>query len=135
MRFCTNCGMQLDDTVRFCSNCGVAVNDANQPNQQFDQQPNYQQPPYYAQTQAKPDEPNTGLKVLSFFIPLAGLILFLVNQKDQPVSAKAYGKMALISFIIGIVFNIAYFVFVGVLVGTGAFETIYFETGLLMGLL
>lgn len=135
MRFCSNCGMQLDDSVRFCSNCRATVNEANQQNQQYYQQPNYQQPNYYPQSQPKPDEPNTGLKVLSFFIPLAGLILFLVNQKDQPVSAKAYGKMALISFIISIVFYIAYFVFIGVIVGTGALESFYFQTDLLMRLL
>lgn len=45
----------------------------------------------------------TGLKVLSFLIPLAGLILFLVNKDTKPVEAKDEIKWAAIGFGIGVV--------------------------------
>lgn len=44
----------------------------------------------------------TGMKVLSFLIPLVGLILFLVNQNTKPVEAKDELKWAAIGFGIGI---------------------------------
>ncbi len=105
MSFCPNCGTQLDDAVRFCPNCGTGVNNQGAPG--YQQNNLYNQP--YQQPQ-EPDVPSTGLKVLCFFIPLAGLILFLINNKEKPVSAKAYGKMALIgwcvSFAVSLVFGI-----------------------------
>ena len=55
------------------------------------------------------DTPSAGLKVLSFFIPLVGLILFVVQSKDTPISAKEYGKWALIGFCTGIAFSIIWY--------------------------
>ena len=52
---------------------------------------------------------SAGLKVLSFFIPLVGLILFVVQSKDTPISAKEYGKWALIGFCTGIVLSIVWY--------------------------
>lgn len=67
--------------------------------------------PQYAQPQAAaaPAQPaapanagSWGWIVLGIFIPLVGLILFLVWRKDKPLSAKASG----IGAIIGVVLNI-----------------------------
>ena len=44
------------------------------------------------------DTPSTGLNILSFLIPLVGLILFLSWQNTTPIKAKAVGKWALIGF-------------------------------------
>ena len=52
------------------------------------------------------DEASTGLKILSFLVPLIGLILFAVNYYEKPESAKEYGKMALISVGVGVVLMI-----------------------------
>ena len=65
------------------------------------------------------DNPSTGLKVLSFLIPLVGLILFLTKKDSEPVSAKAYGKMALIGFIVGIALSILWFIVGVVILGAG----------------
>jgi hypothetical protein len=44
---------------------------------------------------AENDKPSTGLNIISFLIPLVGLIIYL-TQKDQfPVKAKSSGKSAL----------------------------------------
>ena len=99
MKTCPYCSAAADDSMRFCPNCGAAFQTQNA--QQPYNQP-YQQP---YQNYAQPDMPSKGLKVLSFFFPLAGLILFIVNHKQKPFSAKAYGKMALIGYILSIVFG------------------------------
>ena len=52
----------------------------------------------------------TGMKVLSFLIPLVGLILFLVNQSTKPVEAKDELKWAAIGFGVGL---LAYILLVG----------------------
>ncbi|SDZ94521.1 hypothetical protein [Bizionia paragorgiae] len=52
------------------------------------------------------DELSTGLKVLSFCIPLAGIIIYFTSKKDSPNKAKAACHMALWGFGLGIVINI-----------------------------
>ena len=74
--FCRECGTMISEKADICPNCGAAQHRVSVIN----------------------DTPSAGLKVLSFFIPLAGLILFVVQSKDTPISAKEYGKWALIGF-------------------------------------
>ena len=52
----------------------------------------------------------TGMKVLSFLIPLVGLILFIVNQNTKPVEAKDELKWAAIGFGVGL---LSYILLVG----------------------
>ena len=47
--------------------------------------------------------------VLGFFIPLVGLILFIIWNKSKPYQAKASGIGALIGFIINILILIIYY--------------------------
>ncbi|MCL1952207.1 MAG: hypothetical protein FWF60_05200, partial [Oscillospiraceae bacterium] len=74
----------------------------------YPQQPYPQQayPPQYPQGYAYPpppppppveDVPNTGLNVLSFFVPIAGIIIYATSYQQTPVKAKAALKMAIIS--------------------------------------
>lgn len=94
---------------------------ANQAPQGNYNQPGYQAPPqqaYYApQNGAQmppygmPQHPieekaSVGLAILSFFIPLAGLIIFLTKKNDRPKTAKVSGICALVSFILNIVIGI-----------------------------
>ena len=53
-----------------------------------------------AQKKDEGEKAPAGLKVLSFFIPLAGLILFAVNYSDKPRYAKGCGICALIGFFV-----------------------------------
>ena len=48
-------------------------------------------------------ESSTGLRIICFFIPLLGLIVYAVNIVQSPKIAKECGLYALIGFIIGIV--------------------------------
>ena len=85
MKYCSQCGKELEDEAVVCPNCGSAV-----------QAPAHQQV----------DRPSAGLNILAFLFPVIGLILFLCFQKTTPVRAKAIGKWALIGFIVGVALSI-----------------------------
>jgi len=70
--FCEQCGTQIGDNQRLCSKCSGVKNN---------------------------DKANIGFAVLSFFIPLVGLILFIVWKSETPLKAKYCGIGALIGFI------------------------------------
>lgn len=74
--YCKNCGAQIDDRAVICPKCGVSVKNT-----------------------ALDDAPNMGFFLLGFFIPLAGLILFIALNSKYPLRAKSAGKGALIGFI------------------------------------
>lgn len=82
----------------------------NYENPQF-QQPQFQGPPPVI------DKKSTGLNILSFFIPLIGLILYLTKKDQTPIKAKGCGKAALIGFILQIVISIVYYVAIFALLG------------------
>lgn len=52
------------------------------------------------------EKASVGLAILSFFIPLAGLIIFLTKKNDRPKTAKVSGICALVSFILNIVIGV-----------------------------
>ena len=96
MKFCSKCGAEILDEAVVCTNCGCAVS----PNVSVD------------------DAPNMGYAVLGFFIPLVGLILYIMCKDKTPLKAKSAGKGALIGFCVGIAFSILYGVVIGSLLGS-----------------
>lgn len=84
--FCPGCGSEIHNGNQYCPKCGYAFNST--------------------QFIRKADTPSTGLNILSFLIPLIGLILYLVMREDTPRKAGKIGKAALIGFIITVVLNI-----------------------------
>lgn len=83
MKYCKHCGKELMEQAVVCTNCGCVVDGLGMG------------------TEA--DVPSGGLNALAFFIPLVGLILYLVNNEKTPRKAKAIGKWALIGFVVGLV--------------------------------
>lgn len=65
-----------------------------------------QMPPYGMPQQPIEEKASVGFAILSFFIPLAGLIIFLTKKNDRPKTAKVSGICALVSFILNIVIGI-----------------------------
>lgn len=82
--YCRNCGQQIDENITYCPNCGAPVSAENDLSNTV------------ANTVCVNDAPSTGFAVLGFFIPLVGLILFLLCTSTQPLKAKSAGKGALI---------------------------------------
>lgn len=85
--YCKNCGRTVDDTASYCNNCGARID--NKPN-----------------ADASEDSLSLGFAILGFFIPIVGLILFLIYEEKKPKRAKSAVKGALIGFITEIVLAI-----------------------------
>ena len=97
--FCSKCGKEINEEAVVCVHCGCAVENKR------------------VSTVAA-DAPNTGWAVLGFFIPLVGLILYLVNKDTHPLKAKSAGKGALIGFCVSIAFSIIYGAIMGSVIGS-----------------
>ena len=122
--FCTSCGKEFGNDMNFCPYCGTPAMRSEQSSQNYDNGQNYYQNPYgYGQTygNGQPygnqapygynapdpnDVPSAGFNALAFFFPVVGLILYLVWRDSTPKKAKAIGKWALISVIVGVVLYI-----------------------------
>lgn len=76
----------------------------------YNTSPNVQtQPVQSVQVVPQPTEQDSGSfgwAVLGFFIPIAGLILYLVWRTEKPLSARRAGIGALVSVIVGAVFTV-----------------------------
>lgn len=58
------------------------------------------------------DSGSAGWAVLGFFIPIVGLILYLVWKTEKPLSARRAGMGALVSVIVGVVITVIWFILV-----------------------
>lgn len=85
MKYCSKCGTQLDAGATVCSCCGAAQ---------------YIGMPVNNHSPSDANEKVGGWGVLGFFIPLVGLILYLVWRDDKPRRAKSAGRGALIGAIV-----------------------------------
>ena len=86
--YCRNCGKNIDDSATYCINCGTRFDNNNK---------------------GIDDHSSCGFAILGFFIPIVGLILFLIYEGKNPKRAKSAGKGALIGFITEIVLSIIYY--------------------------
>ena len=83
-----------------------------------------QQNIYQENTMPQEEKANVGLAILSFLIPLAGLIIFIVHKDKKPKTAKASGICALVSFIINIIAVVVMSVSGGLLLGSAVDEVL-----------
>ena len=81
--YCRNCGVKLEDQELYCPKCGAKTSDDFR----------------------IADAPSFGCALLSFFIPLAGIILWLVWKDEYPLKAKSCSKGAVLGFILGFIFT------------------------------
>ena len=99
MKFCSKCGKELFDEAVVCTNCGCAVDSNNTP-------------------AAVVDEVSVGFCVLSFFVPLFGVIYWAIKYKETPKRAKACGITAIVAWALNIVFSIVWGAIIGSLLGS-----------------
>lgn len=85
MRYCPNCGKEVDPKAVVCPNCGVALPAPVTNNQVVN---------------AQSDTGSVGWAFLGFFIPIVGLILYIIWRNSEPNNAKKAGLGALISVIV-----------------------------------
>lgn len=103
--YCHQCGKEVNDGVKFCPYCGTQLERPGFQQQQASQQPGgyqpiNQQPSYYPR---EDDAPNPGFAILSFFIPIVGLILFVVWNRDYPLKAKSCLKGMVVGIVLYVV--------------------------------
>ncbi len=90
--YCRNCGKEISEKAYVCPNCGVLVN----------------QPP---KGQIADDNGSkVGWGFLSYFVPIAGLILFCIWRTERPKTSKVCGICALVSFLVSVAVAILYIV-------------------------
>lgn len=94
--FCKWCGSKVDATTKFCPNCGKEISNSES-NANVNQENN--------STAAKNEKVNVWLAILSFIIPLAGLIIFLMKKDKDPKTAKASGICAIVGFLLGFIIS------------------------------
>ncbi len=90
--FCKNCGKEIDDNANVCTYCGTPQNQGN------------------VVAPDSNDNGSFGWSILGCCIPLVGLILFLVWNKEKPKTAKKAGIGALVGVIISVLFYVIIFV-------------------------
>lgn len=123
---CNNCGAILPEEAQFCSNCGnkilnpniqpqSVVNDySSNPYQSMQERNNQavqetQEIPPYKDGNAPligtegNDEKSIGLNVLSWFVPLIGIILYFVNKDEKPIQSKSVLHCAIASIIVNVI--------------------------------
>ena len=84
MKKCTTCGGAMYDDAVLCPHCHYTIEDA---------------PVFYAEN----DKVSVGFCILSFFIPLFGLIYWGRNRWQKPTRARACGIVGLISLVINLI--------------------------------
>lgn len=85
MAFCAKCGKEIDDEAVICVHCGC---------------PTGVQTAAAAPAVDLEAKASGGEKVLSFLIPIAGIILYCVNKGKKPKAAKTCLKISLITWLI-----------------------------------
>lgn len=90
MKYCQNCGNPMINEETVCTQCGIS------------QVPLTAKPVVTAEDEGS----KIGYGMLGFFIPVVGLILYILWKKEKPSTARAAGKGALVSFVLGIIFYI-----------------------------
>ena len=114
---CTNCNVSVSKDALYCPNCGAKVEIKEEKQTKNEEKKENEVTviePVKTTTQSSSNSFWWG--VLGFFIPLAGLILFLVWKTERPSDSKAAGIGALISVCINIfiTFITIFFIFVGI---------------------
>ena len=94
--FCPNCGKELSETTNYCPNCGYRI------------ERNQNSYSYTSNSMNVMREKNgSGYGILSFFFPIAGVILYFVWRKSRPEFAKSCLVGFLISLGLSVLFIFA----------------------------
>lgn len=93
--YCKNCGKEIGNS-RYCPYCG-AENGTNVP--------------------PSTDAGSVGWAFLGFFVPIVGLVLFLLWREEKPKSAKMAGVGALVRVILSVLAVVIVLAIFGVAIG------------------
>ena len=83
MAYCPNCGEPVRDNQDVCLSCGQELNQ-------------------YKKKVIEEEGSTIGWGILGFFIPIVGLVLYIMWKETRPNAARTAGVAALIGFIVNI---------------------------------
>ncbi len=89
--YCKHCGKEVKEEAYVCLNCGCKIHDEKNES-------------------SMEDTGNIGWGFLGFFVPIVGLILYLLWKNDCPKNSKMAGKGALINVILSVIIFIIYLI-------------------------
>lgn len=101
--YCSKCGNQLNDEAVVCPKCGCIANQAAY-NRAFNSSAQIS----FDENNKYKDEPNPGLSLLAFLIPLFGIIYYFCERKKTPFACQRYLTWSVISIILSIIFGIVF---------------------------
>ncbi len=113
---CPNCGGPNERSAKFCIHCGSALKGREEPAQElskhyYEKKEIFEQDsPVYRETVE--DRGGCWITFLSFFVPVVGLVLWLVWANDKPVSSQAAKKGFFASLIVSATLFILWFLLV-----------------------
>jgi len=102
LKYCPNCGEPLKENYKVCLSCGQALDQSSDADPFASYEAPHTQPSYQQHPDYNPEGSTFGWAVLGFFIPVVGLILYLVWQTERPLAAKSAGTGALVSVVISL---------------------------------
>ncbi len=117
--YCSNCGNELSDKAVVCPQCGCIANKTayeaafnavkNENNNVNNNTANIQA----KNTEPKPDVPNPAFSLLSFFMPLFGIVIYFADRQKTPNACKRYLLWSIVSIVLIVLF---YIIYIGVFV-------------------
>lgn len=81
MAYCKSCGEQIEDEDNACRFCGCIQNGSVALN-------------------ARSDGQDNGIEIISFLIPIIGLVLYCIWQADTPLKAHSALKGAVVGIVV-----------------------------------
>lgn len=110
--YCHQCGKEVGD-AKFCPYCGAKLDvESTQGYYQPLQDQYNQQQPYYSYSRPD-DRPSFGYALLSFMIPIVGIVLFIIWNHEYPQRAKSCLKGFVSGLVVGIISACCLFAAIG----------------------
>lgn len=110
--YCSQCGKEIDTDMKYCPYCGAVVNTDK----------NVYQP--------EQDSPSLLFAFISFFVPIIGIVLYVIWRKDSPKKAASCLK----GLAAGVIFEIIlYIIFLSMISNSvNTYDEIYFNSRLVV---
>ena len=117
--YCTNCGKKLNDDFKICPYCGTKCFDISLDKSYIDKlnTTNIEKTDYssiFTNVNYKKNKTNINdnveisCKIICFFIPIVGLILYILWMNERPNSAQKIGLSALLGLFFQIILIICF---------------------------
>ena len=88
MKYCQNCGAEINDNAVICLKCGCSINQSTKADE-ID------------------DSISVGLVILAILFPIFGIIYWPVKSKERPRCAKVCGISAIIAWVLAMMINVS----------------------------